>query len=263
MKKRFAVFFILFIMIFSVGDLNAFFATDIISFIKMTAEYSKQIKSLKMLIKSSSKLNEEFKYFKRRFLRIHIGLTFDEFKVMLSIKDIEFYYNSPYVRFNKNDIWQSVWKNSKNIKSRFKYLNGKSYLTKSELYKDNITFRKRIDYKLKGEDEILKEYKNVLKMLSDTKKIISGRKKRYQNIEKLIHKVNGQGATGKLLAIQNELKIEQIIKLDLLITAIRVGMEMELKEKLIRLDNYKKSELDRLNDRKKDQKSLKKFFTGN
>jgi hypothetical protein len=249
-------------MLFSAGNLNAFYATDILSFIKMTAEFIKQIKSLKMLIKSSSKLNEEFKYFKNRFLRIHKGLTLDEFKSLLKIEDIEFYYNNPYVRFNKKDIWRQVWKNPANVKSLFKYLDEKSYLKESELYKKNREFRKRIDYKIKGEKEILKEYKSVLRMLSDTKEIIFKRKKRYKNIERLIRKVNGQGATGKLLAIQNDLKIEQIIKLDLLITAIRVGMEMQLKEKLIRMDNYKKSEIDRMKDRKKDRESLQNLFSG-
>ncbi len=260
--KKATIIFLLFVMLFSAGNLNAFYATDILSFIKMTAEFVKQIRSLKTLIKSSSKLNEEFKYFKNRYLRIHKGLTFDEFKNLLKIEDVEFYYNNPYVRFNKKDKWRRIWKNPANVKSIFKYLDGKSYLKKSEMYKKNREFRKRIDYKIRGEKEILKEYRSVLRMLSDTKEVIFKRKKRYRNIEKLIKRVNGQGATGKLLAIQNDLKIEQIIKLDLLITAIRVGMEMQLKEKLIRMDNFKKSEIDRMRDRKKDRESLKDLFSG-
>lgn len=260
-KRRFVGAALLIILAFSYSGLYAFYATDILSFIKMTAEFTKQIKSLKQLIKSSKKLNEEFKYFKKRFLRIHKGLTFNELKEMFSIEDIEFYYNNPYVRFNKNDVWNSVWKKNSG-KSRLKYISDKSYLTQSKLYKTNSTFRKRIDYKLKGESKILKEYKSVLSMISDTKKFIVERKERYKNIETLIRKVNGQGATGKLLAIQNELRIEQLIKLDLLITALRSGIEMEIKEKLIRMDNYKKSEIDRFNDRRKDLEILKRYFSG-
>ncbi|MEN8153473.1 MAG: hypothetical protein ABFR75_05570 [Acidobacteriota bacterium] len=262
MKKRRSIISLLLILIFFTTGISATFITDILAFTKMAAELSRQTRELKKIIEASGSLNEEFKYFKKRFLRIHKGLTMEELKSLINISDIEFYYNSPYVQFNKSDLWKEIWKDPKNLLKKYKYLKDKSHVYSNKLYKEDELYRERVNFRIKENESIYKDYENVLEMLSDTKKIILTRKERYKNIEKLIKKVNGQGATGKLMAIQNELKIEQIIKLDLLITALRVKMEGEIKEKIIRMNIAKKGEVERYLDRNKDEKVLKKYLFG-
>ena len=243
-------------------NIKATFITDIIAFTKMAAELVKQSESLIKIITASEKLNEEFKYFKKRFLRIHKGLTHAELKSIISFSDIEFYYNSSYVQFNKSDLWREIWKDPKNLLKKYKYLKDKNHVYNSKLYQKNKEYRERVNFKIRENEYIYKDYENMLEMLSDTRKIISKRKKRYKNIEKLIKKANDQGATGKLIAIQNELKIEQIIKLDLLITAMRVKMESDIKERIIRMNIAKKGEVEKYRDSNKDEKALKKYLFG-
>ena len=229
----------------------------------MASEISGQLKTLKKLLKSSKKLNEEFGYFKKRYMRIHKGLSLQELKNMLSLEDIEFYYNSVYIKVNKNGIWFEIWKNKDKRKKHFRYLESSKELTSTPLYKKNSEFRKRVNYKLKGEKELIGSYLNAVKMIRDSKKIVVERKKRYKKIKKLIKIADGQGAEGKLLAIQNDLRLGNIIKLDMILTALRIQLEISLKEKIIRIDNYKKSETDRIEDRKKDLEALKKLFLKN
>lgn len=262
MKRKNIIIPLLIIFCLFTNNIKAFFITDLLAFTKMAAELARQTKTLKKIITASEKLNEEFEYFKKRFLRIHKGLTLDELKVMINISDIEFYYNSPYVQFNKSDLWKAIWKDPKNLLKKYKYIKDKSHVYNNEFYQKNKVYRERVNFRIRENEYIYKDYENVLEMLSDTRKIISKRKNRYKNIEKLIKRANDQGATGKLFAIQNELKIEQIIKLDLLITALRVKMESDIKEKIIRMNIAKKGEIERYLDRNKDEKALKKYLFG-
>ncbi len=253
-KKKTVVFILLFAFIFQFAE--AIFVTDLIAFSKMAIEFAKQLKDLKKLIETTKKLKDDFKEFKGKFAKIHSGLKKEALKRLLNFKDIEFYFKSPYVRISKDSRWINIWKNTENLFKKYPYLKDFSVFKGSPLYRTNGEYRKRADYRIKMETGIYSEYEKTLKMIADSREIISGGIKKYKSMEKMITKFSNQRSTGKLIGLTAGLKLQQMIKLDLLITSIRMKMELMIKEKIMRMDLAKKREIEIRSDRDNDKKIL-------
>ncbi len=243
-----------------VQNVHPFFVTDIIAYTKMALEYSKHLKALKEILSTSKKLKDDFEEFKGKFAKIHSGLKKEPLEVLLNYKDIEFYFNSPYIKVSKNDSWRSVWENTKNLFNKLPFLKDSSNLRKSELYKKNREFRDRVEYRIRGNEDILREYENVLKMISDTRKVISSGAEKYRSVEEMIKKYTTGRSTGKLIALLCQLKLDQLVKIDLLITSVRMKMEVTLKEKIIRMDLIKKREIENYVDSKRSKNGADRGF---
>ena len=248
--------FILLICILFTGPLQGTFVTDLIAYSKMALEYSKHLKSLKQILDTTKKLKDDFEEFKGRFAKIHSGLKKGALDILLNFKDIEFYFNSPYVRLSKDDSWREIWENTKNLFKKLPFLKDNSPIRESKLYSKSKIFRKRADYRIAREEDIYKEYESTLKMIADTRKVISDGKEKYKSIESMIRKFSSHRSTGKLTGLLCELKLEQLVKMDILITSIRMKMELTLKEQIIRMDLAKKREIEVHEDRKKAVKDL-------
>ncbi len=255
LKIKVSIVLLIFIFI---SPVHSFFVTDIIAYSKMALEYSKHLKALKQILSTSKKLKDDFEEFKGRFAKIHSGLKSGALDVLLTYKDIEFYFNSPYIKISKNDSWRSVWENSKNLFNKLPFLKDTSSLRKSELYKKNSEFRERAEYRIRGNEEIYREYEKILNMISDTRKIISAGAGKYKSVEEMIKKFSSRRYLGRLIALHCKLKIDQLVKLDLLITSVRMKMEMVLKEKIIRMDMVKKREIENFIDNKRAKEELKR-----
>lgn len=249
---------IILLILLLVQHAHPFFVTDLIAYTKMALEYSKHLKALKKILETSKKIKDDFEEFKGKFAKIHSGLKEEPLRVLLNYKDIEFYFNSPYIKVSKDDSWRSVWENTKNIFNKLPFLKDTSSLKKSELYKKSWEFRERVDYRISRNEDILSEYENMLKMISDTRKVILSGSGKYRSIEKMIKKFTTQRSTGKLIALLCQLKLDQLVKMDLIITSVRMKMELELKEKIIRLDLEKKRDIEIFNDRKASKEALRR-----
>ncbi len=260
MSRAKIIFFVLLIFVVFIRPVQAIFVTDIIAYSKMALEYSKHLKALKQILETSKKLKDDFEEFKGKFAKIHSGLKKEALSRLLNFKDIEFYFNSPYVRISKDDPWKNVWNNTKELFKKLPFLKNNTQLTDNKLYSKSRKFRKRADYRIKREEEIYKEYENVLSMIAGTRKVISEGSKKYKNIEKLIRKFSGQRSTGKLIGLLCELKLEQLVKLDLLITSMRMEMELYLKEKIIKMDLAKKREIEIHEDSKRIKIEMEKVL---
>lgn len=250
------IILVLLICIFSVRPIQAVFITDLLAFSKMALEYKKHFNALKDILETTKKLKDDFSEFKGKFAKIHSGLKREALDSLLNFKDIEFYFNSPYVKISKDDSWKEIWEDSKNLFKKLPFLKDNSSIRNSKMYSENAEFKKRAEYRIAGEEDIYKEYENVLSMIADTRKVISMGKEKYQSIESLIRKFSNQRSTGKLIGLLCNLKLEQLVKLDLLITSIRMKMELTLKEQIIRMDLAKKREIEIHEDRKRSEKDL-------
>ena len=248
--------FILLICISLAKPVHAIFVTDLIAYSKMALEFGKQWEALKNIVDTTKKLKDDFSEFKGKFAKIHSGLKREALDLLLNFKEIEFYFNSPYVKISKDDSWKEIWEDSKNLFKKLPFLKDQSSLKNSRLYLKNPEFKKRADYRIAREEDIYDEYENVLNMIADTKKVISKGKEKYKSVESLIRKFSNQRSTGKLIGLLCNLKLEQLVKLDLLITSMRMKMELTLKEQIIRMDLAKKREIEIHEDRKKAEKDL-------
>jgi hypothetical protein len=235
---------------------RAVFVTDLIGFSKMALEYSKQLKTLKEILGTAKKLKEDLAEFKGKFSKIHSGLKKKSLDVLLNFRDIEFYFKSPYVIASRDAAWKAVWENSGNLFKKFKFLKDQSVLKKNRMYKENREFRDRADYRIMREEEIYSEYRHVLEMIADTRDVISKETGKYGKVEEMIRRFSGQRSTGKMIALICDLKLEQMIKMDILLTSLRMRMEMTLKEKIIRMDMAAKREREMAEDREKGRKAL-------
>jgi len=251
---------IILLILLLVQYVHPFFVTDVIAYSKMAIEYSKHLKALKEILETSKKLKDDFEEFKGKFAKIHSGLKKEPLAVLLNYKDIEFYFNNPYVKVSKDDSWRSVWENTKNIFNKLPFLKDTSSLKKSELYKKSREFRERVDYRISRNEDILSEYENVLKMISDTRKVILSGSGKYKSIEEMIKKFTTQRSTGKLIALLCQLKLDQLVKMDLLITSVRMKMELDLKEKILKMDMAKKREIENFSDNKSSKEKLGRGF---
>lgn len=260
MNRVKTLFSIMLLMLIFIQPLHPFFVTDIIAYSNMALEYGKHFKALKQILKTSKKLKDDFEEFKGKFAKIHSGLKKKAIEVLLNFKDIEFYFNSPYIKISKDDSWRSVWENPENLFSKLPFLKDRSSLRKSELYKKNREFRERAEYRIRGNEDIYKEYENVLNMISDTRKIISEGAGKYRSVEEMIKKFTSRRSTGKLIALLCQLKLDQLVKMDLLITSIRMKMELTLKEKIIRMDMVKKREIENHLDSKRAKEALERGY---
>lgn len=250
--KRVKIIILILILILSAHQAAyPFFVTDIIAYSKMALEYSNHLKALKKILRISKKLKEDFEEFKGKFSKIHSGLKREALDILLTYKDIEFYFNSPYIKISKDDGWKSVWENTENLVKKLPFLKETTTLRESELYRKNKGFRDRVEYRIRGNESIYREYENVLKFVSDTRNIISESAGKYESVEKLIKKFTQQRSTGKLIALLCQLKLDQLVKIDLLITSVRMKMESALKEKIIRMDMVKKREIENAEDNRR------------
>jgi len=256
MRNTRKIVFIMLICIFLARPVHAIFVTDIIAYSKMALEFGKQWDALKIIVDTTKKLNDDFEEFKGKFAKIHSGIKREALDILLNFKELEFYFNSPYVRISKDDPWKEIWEDSNNLFKRLPFLKDRSPLRTSKLYSKNTEYKKRVDYRIAREDDIYEEYENVLNMITDTRKVISKGKEKYRSVESLIRKFSNQRSTGKLIGLLCNLKLEQLVKLDLLITSMRMKMELTLKEQIIRMDLAKKREIEIHEDRKRDEKDL-------
>jgi len=245
------------LMIFVTRPARPFFVTDILAWSKMALEYSKHYRALKDIIKTSKKLKEDFEEFKGRFSKIHSGLKKEALEALLDFRDIEFYYNNPYVRISKDDRWKEIWQNTKNLFRKFPHLKDHTALTGTALYKKNREFRERADYRIRGVEQIYRGYEGILKMIADTRGIIDDGAETHGKVEQMIKKYTTQRSTGKLIALLCRLKLDQLEKMDMLITSVRMKMELELKERIIRMDMAKKREMEQVEDRRRARRMLR------
>ncbi len=247
---------VLLICVFPARPVHGLFVTDLLAFSKMALEYKKHFNALKDILETTKKLKDDFSEFKGKFAKIHSGLKREALDFLLNFKEIEFYFNSPYVKISKDDSWKEIWEDPGNLFKKLPFLKDNSPLTDSKLYLRNPEFKKRADYRIAGEEAIYKEYETVLSMIADTREVISKGKEKYKSVESLIRKFSNQRSTGKLIGLLCNLKLEQLVKLDLLITSMRMKMELTLKEQIIRMDQAKKREIEIHEDRKRSEKVL-------
>ncbi len=256
MSKPKIIVSVLLISFFFVRPVYSTFITDLIAYSKMAIEFKKHLKALNNIVETTKKLKKDFSEFKGRFSKIHSGIKKEALDALLSFKDIEFYYNSPYVRISKSDSWKNVWDNTKNLFKKLPFLKDHSSFKDTNLYKKNREYKKRMDYRIEREEQIYKEYENILKMIADSRKIISKSSTKYKNIEGMIRNFTKQRSTGKLIGLLCKLKLEQLVKMDILITSLRMKMEMTIKERITRMDIAKKREFEIHLDRKRNRKII-------
>jgi len=247
---------ILLMLILFARPVNATFITDLIAYSKMALEFKKHLNAFNKIVETTKKLKKDFKEFKGKFAKIHSGIKKEALDALLTFKDVEFYFNSPYVRLLKSDSWKDVWENTKNLFKKLPFLKDYSSVRDTNLYKKNRKYKERVDYRIELEGDIYKEYENVLNMIADTRKIISKSSGKYKNIESMIKKFTRQRSTGKLIGLLCKLKLEQLIKMDILITSVRMRMEMTIKEQIMRMDIAKKREIETHEDRKRYKKIM-------